>query len=136
MRSMTVISGYKVEEATMKTRNQSRLASVLSLLVGIWVVLSPIWTSLSGGALASTIITGIVIMAASVAQYFWNNVVPSWIMGLAAVWLLISTMLYAVSAAAAWSQILSAIAVAVLAYWDALEVTHLQSSDKHHHIAA
>jgi len=117
----------------METRNQSRLASSLSLLVGVWIILSPIWIAMSGGAFASVIITGIVIVAASIVQYFWSNVVPSWIMGLAAAWLLLSTVIYDISAVAAWSQILSAVAVAVLAYWDWAEVSQLQRSGGDHH---
>lgn len=116
----------------MKTRDQSRLASLLTLLVGIWVVLSPMWISVSGGALASVIITGLVIVAASIAQYFWSSVAPSWIMGLAAVWLFLSTLVYTISADAAWSQILAAIAVAALAVWDGVEVTHLQHDSTQH----
>lgn len=107
----------------MKTRDQSRLASLLSLLVGIWVALSPIWMTMSAGAIISTIITGLVIIAASLVQYFTKNTIPSWIMGAAAVWLFISTLTFTMSAGAVWSGILSAIATAALAYWDGFEAT-------------
>ncbi len=132
MRSMMIVSNHRAEETTMKTRDQSRLASSLTLLVGLWVVLSPMWISVSSDALASVIITGLVIVAASIAQYFWDSVVPSWIMGLAAVWLFVSTLVYGVSAAAAWSQILAAVAVVALAYWDGVEVAHLRQDGTHH----
>lgn len=131
---MTVISGYKVEETTMKTRNQSRIASLLALLVGLWVVLSPIWISVSDGTLANVIIIGIVVIAASIVQYFWNSVVPSWVMGLAAVWSLISVMIYDMSIVAVWSHILSAIAVGILAYWGWAEMSQRPSDDRHHHV--
>lgn len=117
----------------MKTRDQSRLASLLTLLIGVWAVLSPIWISVSGGALASVIITGLVIVAASAVQYFWNNIALSWVIGIAAAWLFLSALLYSISAGAAWSQILSAVAIGVLAYWDGIEVTHLEHDNKHHH---
>lgn len=120
----------------MKTRNQSRIAVSLALLVGIWVILSPLWISVSGGALASVIIMGLVIVAASIARYFRKNVVPSLVMGLAAAWLLLSTIAYGIEAAAAWNQILSGIVLAVLAYWDWAEVTELQQGSGRHHTTA
>lgn len=71
----------------MNSLGQSRLASVVALLVGAWVAISPIWISVTGGALTSVIITGIVIAVAGLVQLFWKNAIPSWISGLAAVWL-------------------------------------------------
>lgn len=114
----------------MKTRDQTKLASLLSLVVGIWVAISPIWISMSAGAIISVIITGLVIIAASLVQLATTNTLPSWVMGVAAVWLFISTLILDVSAAAAWSQILAAIATAALAYWDGVEVTE-QSHHAH-----
>jgi len=130
---MTIVSDLNMEDTSMETRNQSKLASSLSFLVGVWIVLSPMWIAVSGDAFVSVIITGIVIIAASIVQYFWSNVLPSWIMGLAAAWLLLATVIYSISPAAAWSQILSAAAVAVLAYWDWAEVSQLQRSGSDHH---
>lgn len=120
----------------MKTRDQSRLASLLALLVGIWTILSPIWLTPSAGATTSLIITGAVIIVASVVQYFTDYAVPSWIMGLAAVWLFISVFVFGVGTGAAWSMILSAIAVVILAYWDGIEVTQLHTGTNRHHHAA
>lgn len=109
----------------MEDRSQSKLASVLTLLVGIWVAISPIWISVTGGALTSVIITGIVVALAGLVQYFWENPLPSWISGLAAVWLFISAFSFGVSHAMMWSQILSAIATFLLASWDGVEISHV-----------
>lgn len=120
----------------MKTRDQSRIASLLALLVGIWTILSPVWLSVGAGATTSLIITGAVIIVASVAQYFTDYAVPSWIMGVAAVWLFISAFVFGVGTGAAWSMVLSAIAVVILAYWDGIEVTQLHTGSDHRHHAA
>lgn len=112
----------------MRERDQSRLASMLTLLVGIWVAISPIWISVTGGALVSVIATGVVIALFSVIQYFWENVLPSWIIGLAAVWLFVSAFVFnssVISGGAMVNQILSAVAAFVLAYWDGIEITHV-----------
>ena len=115
-------------------RSQSRVASVLTLLVGIWVAISPIWISVTGGALVSVIITGIVIALFGLVQYFWANTLPSWISGLAAVWLFISTFVFVgITTGAVWSQILSAIAVVILSYWDGYEVSQIQEYKTQHH---
>lgn len=114
----------------MKDLSQARLASLLALLVGIWVLISPIWIGMSSGAQVSTVITGIVIIVASIVQYFVKSSIPSWINGIAAVWLFISTFVFSVSAGAAWSFILSAIATVILASWDGVEMEHFAQT--HH----
>jgi hypothetical protein len=91
---------------------------------------------MESAALVSTLITGAVIVIASAVQYFVSNTVPSWITGIAAVWLLVSAIVFGVSSAAAWSLILSAIAVVSLAYWDGAEVAELQNSGERHHPTA
>jgi len=113
-------------------KRQSVFASLLILLVGIWVAISPIWVVVSGGAKTSVIITGIIMALAGLVQLFWEVSVPSWISALAAVWLFISAFTFGVGTGAMWSQMLSAIAVFVLSYWDGFEVNHLHA----HHVNA
>lgn len=112
--------------------SQSRFASVVMLLVGVWVAISPIWISVTGGALTSVIITGIVIALAGLVQYFWKSSVPSWIAGLAAIWLFISAFVFGVSAGAAWNQVIFAVAAFLLAYWDGFEMTQVEHSSHAH----
>lgn len=111
--------------------SQSRLASVVLVLVGIWVAISPIWISVTGGALTSIIITGIVIALAGLVQYFTRMSWPSWVAGLAAVWLFISTFVFNVSTGASWNQIIFAVVAFVLAYWDGFEITQVQHHQAH-----
>ncbi len=113
----------------MNDRNQTRLASVLTLLAGVWVAISPMWIPVTGAALTSVIVTGIVIALAGAIQFFWENVLPSWVGGLAAVWLFLSTFVYGVGTAAAWNQIISAIVTIILVYWDGFEVAQVE---RHH----
>lgn len=115
----------------MKDRDQSRLASILSLLVGIWVVISPIWVSVSGAALISVVTVGIIIIVAAALQFFVDVAIPSWIVAIAAVWLLLSTFAFGVSTAAMYNQILSALVAFVLAYWDGMEIAHIEA---HRHV--
>jgi len=108
---------------------QSKSASVLLLLAGIWVAISPIWVSVTGGAVTSVIITGVVIGLAGIVQYFVKQTWPSWIAGLAAVWLFISTFVFTISAGAVWNQIIFAVVVFLIAYWDGFELVQFQ---QHH----
>jgi hypothetical protein len=114
-------------------KRQSVYASLLILLIGAWVAISPIWVVYSGGAKTSAIITGIVMALAGFVQLFWERTIPSWISALAAVWLFISAFTYNVGTGAMWSQIVSSIAVFALSYWDGFEVNHLHA---HHTTAA
>lgn len=116
----------------MKKQSQTRLASVLSLLVGLWVLISPIWIPVSGAAFASVIIVGIIMIIAAATQLFLENAVPSWVNGILAAWLLISAFIFGVGAAAMANQIISAILAFAFAYWDGVEVNDIRQI---HHTA-
>jgi membrane-bound ClpP family serine protease len=116
-------------------KNQSIVASIIILLTGIYVALSPIWLSMSNVGETSTVITGIIIALAGLVQLFWEVTLPSWISGLAAVWLFISAFTFSMSSAARWSQLLSAVAVFILSYWDGLEVAELHDYRAGRHAA-
>jgi hypothetical protein len=106
----------------MERLSQTRLASTLTVILGAWVMISPIFISVTGGALTSLLITGAIMIIFGFIQLFWANSIPSWINALAAVWLFISAFTFNVSTAIIWSQVLSAIAVFILAMWDGAEM--------------
>ena len=111
--------------------NQSRFASVLMMLAGIWVATSPIWISVTGAALTSVIITGSVIALAGLVQVFWKASMPSWVAGLAAVWLFVTAFTYTMSTGASWNQVIFAVATMLLAYWDGFEIAQVQHHQMH-----
>ncbi len=108
----------------MKDIDQSRLASTLALIVGLWVLISPAWIPMSAGAQVSTLVVGIVMVTANIVQYVARNSVPSWVNGIAAAWLFISIFVFSMSAGAVWSAVLAAIASVILALWDGAEIEH------------
>jgi hypothetical protein len=115
----------------MESLAQSRLASVLTLLAGIWVAISPAFITMSGSSQTSTIIVGIIIALAGLVQLFWTSTIPSWIAALAAIYLFISAFAYSVSNAATWNMAVSAIVTFILATWDGVEVNDVRT----HHMA-
>lgn len=110
---------------------QSRVASVLTVAVGVWLLLSPLFITITGGALASVLVAGGVIAVAGAVQLFWENTLPSWVTGLAALALLATIVIFGVTGAALWSQAISAVAAILLAGWDGLEVEQLQQHHSH-----
>lgn len=106
----------------MDAKLQMRVASLLTLLLGIWVVISPVFISVTGAGLYSTIITGAALGVLSLVQLFWHNSLPSWINGLAGVWLVVSAFVLTVSTAMTWSLIVAGVLAIILATWDGNEV--------------
>ncbi len=106
----------------MKDLTQSRIASGLTAVAGIWLLLTPLVISMTGTALTSIFITGGVILLAGLIQMIWMNVIPSWVNLLAAVWLFISAFALTMSNGAAWNQVIVAVVTFVLAAWDEVEV--------------
>jgi hypothetical protein len=107
----------------MNELTQSRTASFLTMLLGIWVAISPIFISMTGGALTSVIIVGIIMALAGFMQLFTTNTVPSWVVGLAAIYLFITAFAYSsMSTGAAWNAAISAVIAFILAMWDGAEI--------------
>ena len=110
----------------MERLSQSRLASVLMVLLGAWVMISPAFISITGAALVSLLITGGVIIVFGLIQLAWENTLPSWVNGLAAIWLFVSAFIFTVSTAVMWNQIISAVVAFVLSTWDGVEMGEVQ----------
>lgn len=116
----------------MEKLAQSRLASVLTIAVGAWMLLTPLAISMTGAALTSILITGGVIAVAGLVQLFWINTLPSWVNAVAAIWLFISAFAFTMSTGAAWNQVVFAVVAFLLAVWDGAEISDFQ---REHHSA-
>jgi hypothetical protein len=116
----------------MEKLSQSRLASLLALLVGAWMMLTPLVISMTGAALISILITGAVIIVASLIQLIWFNTLPSWVNALAAIWLFISAFAFTMSTGAAWNQAIFAVITFVLATWDGVEMGEVHRGHQMH----
>lgn len=104
----------------------SRTASVMLFLTGTWLALSPIWISVTGAALTSVIVTGVVLAMAGAVQYFWHSTLPSWVAGLTAAWLFVSVFVFSdLGDSAVINMVLVSLVGFVLAFWDGLEVRQL-----------
>jgi hypothetical protein len=111
--------------------SQSRFASVLAILVGAWMLVTPLVISMTGASLVSILVTGAVIALMGLIQLVWFNALPSWIMGLAAIWLFVSAFAFSVTNGAAWNEAVFGIVTFILATWDGVEVGEVR---RQHHL--
>lgn len=116
----------------MNNITQSRLASVLTALVGAWLLATPLFISITGGALASTLVTGGVLLLAGALEFFWESTIPSWLSGLTAIWMAISVYVFGMSDALFWSTLAAATATFLLAVWDGVEIEKVAQSHHTH----
>ncbi len=114
----------------MDSINQSRLASGLTVLAGIWLLVSPLIIAITGPALINILAVGPVFAVIGIVQLFWVNTIPGWINALAAIWLFIAAFAFSASTLAAWNQALAGIVVFLLSVWNGLEVSNTQA--QHH----
>ena len=112
---------------------QWRVASVLAVAVGVWLLVSPLFIAMTGTILINTLVVGGIITLAGLAQLIWENTIPSWVSGIAAVWLMVSAVVFSVSGAALWSQLIAAAAAFLLAAWDGFEVDQVSQQHVHAH---
>lgn len=117
----------------MKDIIQSRIASGLTVLLGIWLVLTPLAISMTGAGLVSIIVTGGVLAAAGLVQMFWFNLLPSTINILASIWLFISAFVFDMANGASWNMVIVAIVTFILAFWDGIEANEV-NRERHHHV--
>lgn len=116
----------------MEELAQSRTASFLTFLAGLYVALSPIWLFMEGGQAATAIATGSVIGIAALIQMAVKNAVPSWVNIVAAVWLFISAFLFGASSAVMWTEIIAAVVVFFLSAWDGSEMARFNQRQHTH----
>ena len=116
----------------MNDVSQSRLASMLTVAVGAWLIVSPLFLTVNGAALVNVMIVGAIIALAGLLQLVWDTTMPSWVSALAAVWLAMSAFIFSAGTAFVWSTVLSAVAVFALAVWDGIEVNHMQHDRQRH----
>ncbi len=111
---------------------QSRVASVLMIAVGAWMLITPLVISMTGAALVSILITSAVVALLGLIQLFWINALPSWLNTVAAVWLFISAFAFTMSTGAAWNQAVFAVIAFVLSVWDGAEMSEVERQHHSH----
>lgn len=117
----------------MNEVTQTRIASILTTALGVWLLLSPLFIATTGGALVSTLIVGGVLTLAGIVEFFWENTVPSWISGLTAVWMAISTTAFDMTDGLLWNTLAAAVATLLIAVWDGVEVSKVAEQRHHTH---
>jgi hypothetical protein len=110
---------------------QTKVASILALLAGIWILISPIWFVMTRGQSANAIIIGVIVAIMALVQLGVKNTVPSWINGLAAVWLFVTAFIFNASTASRWELAISAVVVFALSIWDGEEMAHFERRHGH-----
>lgn len=110
---------------------QTRIASVLSAAVGVALLFSPLFVTITGGALISTFIVGGVLTLAGLTQIFWENALPSWVGGLTAIWMAVSAVVFSMSGVLLWMTLIAAAVVFLLATWDGVEIERVQHQHVH-----
>jgi hypothetical protein len=114
-------------EVGMNDRAQSIVASILAIGAGAWMLLTPVFTSVTGAALTNMLIVGAVVAFFGLVQTFWVNVLPSWLTALAAIWAFIAAFATSMSTVAAWNMAMAAVVAFLLAIWDGMEVAHFEN---------
>lgn len=106
----------------MEAKMQLRVASALTVLLGIWVAISPVFISVTGAVLVSTIVVGSLLGVLGLVQFVTRSSLPGWFGTLVGVWAILSAIFFSPSVAMVWSLILSGAAAIILGLWDGNEV--------------
>ncbi len=105
----------------------ARTASILNLIAGIWLIISPFWMGFwqAPAPLWNTLLVGIVVGLLALARAFYpaQNVVLSWVNLALGIWLIVSPFFlpaYPSWTVAVRNDVILGIIVGVLAIWSAL----------------
>jgi len=121
---------HDIEEAD---RGAIQSASFINFLLGIWLVISPyILSYASSSAKWNQTVLGIVVLVLAAARFFAiRQTWLSFLNGLAAIWLIIAPWaLNYQKSAAYWNEVVVAIVVGVIAFWNSGMTTH--TTDRRH----
>jgi hypothetical protein len=104
----------------------ARTASVLNLIAGLWLIISPFWMDFLGHpvALWNTVIVGAMVGLLSLirACYPAESVGLSWINLILGIWLIVSPFFlpYGLFEVAVHNDVITGIVIGVLSIWSAL----------------
>ncbi len=108
--------------------NSIRTASVITMIVGVWLVISPLFISITGGALVNQLVIGAIFFVLGVAQMVSRNTVASWLTGIAAIWIIASAFVLNLSTGSIWNEAVTGLVALAMAIWDGQAVTRLNAS--------
>ncbi len=113
---------------------QIRSLSVVAVLAGIWLVISPfiLGYNSAGNATQQIVFGAIVIILGFVRMALPNVVWPSWVNFIIGLWVIVAPFTMAATTAARWNEVITGIIVAVVAYSSSVVTTHSHSTHSHH----
>ena len=105
---------------------QINFASSLLMLLGAWVMLVPLFTSVSGGTLWVQEITGVAFLVFGAIQMAVESTIPSWITAIAAIALLVMPFAVTTNTTVFWNELVVGVAALVFSAFDGYEVAQDQ----------
>lgn len=116
----------------------SRAGSVLNLLAGLWLLISPfalgysVTAAITNGVVTGIIVAILAIVGLALPSQSWSR----WINLLAGIWLIIAAFVFSyVSAGVVWNNAILGILVIAFAGWS-LNAVSVQHEHQHHHFGA
>jgi len=113
--------------------SQARTLSGLNVLAGIWLIISPFVLHYnSSGNVWQEVIFGIIVALLGIARMAAPSVTwPSWINLAIGLWMIVAPWTMATTTAARWSEVITGIIIAILAYSSAA-LTVQRHTTTHH----
>lgn len=104
-----------------QARNTMRGLSIVNLILGLWLIVSPYLFGYTSGAITNSVILGIIVAILAIVRLATpSQVWASWLNGIAGLWLIIAPFIVGFSVAAGyWNEIIVGIIVAVVGFWNA-----------------
>lgn len=105
---------------------QIRSLSVVSVLAGIWLIISPFILGYnSAGNATQQIIFGVIVTVLGIVHMAVPHVAwPSWVNFIIGLWVIVAPWTMATSAAARWNEVITGIIVAIFAYSSSSVTAH------------
>ncbi len=104
----------------MADRTQSTTASIINIILGIWLIISPLVIIFpNAGQATNAVIVGIIVAIVSLIRAFTPETTGgiTWINIILGVWLVISPFLFGSNAGLLWSDIITGVLVIVFSGW-------------------
>ncbi len=121
----------------MADRTQSTTASIINIILGVWLIISPLVIIFpNSGQATNAVIVGIIVAVLSLIRAFTPETTAglNWINIVLGAWLIISPFLFGSNISVLWSDIVSGILVIVFSGWSGsaamVHAGHKEDKDK------
>lgn len=119
---------------TEQRKSAARELGIINLVLALWLIISPFTLGYPSGAIANSVILGIVVAILAIIRLSApNQTWASWLNGVAGLWLILAPFMFGFTTMAVlWNELIIGVIVTILGFWNGTVTIPMRHATHHH----